>query len=875
VAFSELIKPTFEPFLGQKIKSAFPAYRVFIFGQEVTSDVLDVRVNNSGGSAERSAGTCSFTLVNPDNKYTLTYGDILLIAESAAAYRETRRTQWADNGFGGTTPSEVQALQRQAEKWQAANKLPAEHQELLTDYTQQGREAELPQELLDAAKRIDKNLVENKDEVENTYKELARSMTASSYADPFSALNLESFTPQVDGKATTKARVLTEKINFFSDVTYDSDNSLAQLEDRTLMQYPFQQGDCVFSPNDPVRVAFRDPFDPRVWYWMFTGFMDAWTENSGVNMDSTLTINCTDVTKMARYSFIQIGVGLQDPNIEDIFSQIDPTTQASKQVQYFGQLFAGFTMLEALDTLFFGTESAQDTVEDVIHAQMATMTDEALTQYLATIDPAFIDPSNPGYLNTRAIQVDAATQAKAAVRQKAIDQAGKLPPLSVPAPFMKNVEKGDATTEDYEASSGTIVAKKKSNRWGVHAYFYGEMTEYDKALGEGIVSLNWWNELLHHRVRVRDLVDLALNEGEYRQQLLGPGVFTTSMIIGLIGEGKKKFPVGHGRVFYVSRAQLADGRFGREVIDRSMGGNSGLFSIFKDKLSYIYDMVDRVDFRFYATPKGDFVYEMPFYDFDPIYFTSDSMEDWELKPAQVQEYLMEGMSGGVEAEALYSARDLEAIGFFKDYEAAEKVQDWSAAGPYDYQKHFTIEREEQLSFSNTATDQGVATVFRCRPQNVASLDAINGGDIKKFQYVADKGALLSLGVRVAEADAWGFITTEEEAEMYAGLMLSRLNAEAKNVSVATLPKFGLMVNRPLFWRERNYYANIVSLQHSIVWASSADTKVNLNQLRGWSGETHKITGYPIHRHFSGADRPFSMGDISKKSTSNQNTQGES
>jgi len=850
---------------GGKISAAFPAYRVFIFGQEVTSDVLEVRVNNSGGSAERSAGTCSFTLVNPDNKYTLTYSDMVLIAQGAAAYREERKKHWVNNGFGGTTPLEVKKIQMAVDLWQTEHSCE-DYREFTEDYIQQGRQDEIPQEVLDKIKVYDENMVENKAKVDEAYREVAKNLIESSYMNPFSALNLESWSSQEAGTNTMKANVLEEKLVFHVKVDYKGSSASSKLEETgILMTYPFQQGDCVFSPNDPVRVAFRDPFDPRVWYWMFTGFMDAWTENSGVNMDSTITINCTDVTKMARYSYIQIGVGLQDPNIADVFTQINEASSGSKQVQYFGELFAHFTMLDALNALFFGTEMAQTTTEDVILAQVAQMSDEALRQYMLNLDP-----TNPEFQwefapeNLRQL----VTEAKSEEIRKLIAQAGKLPPLSVPAPFMRGVKKGGAETDEYEITDGSIVAKKKSSRWGVHAYFYGAMTEQDKAMGEELVSLHAWNETIHHRVRPYDLVDMALDEAEYGTKGASIEEYKPAWIITEIGRNKTKYPVGHGRVYYVSRAQLADGNFGRNIIDKSMGGNSGLFSIFKDKLSYIYDMVDRVDFRFYATPKGDFVYEMPFYDFDPIYFTSDSMEDWELKAVQMQDFL--ALSGSEDIP--FSEQDLEAIGFFKSYTETKGHAEWSSTEPYDYTRHFTIEREEQLGFSNTATDQGVVTAARCKPQNVAGLAAING-DIKKNQWAVDAGAVASLGVRVADVDAWGFITSEEEAQMYAGLMLSRLNAEAKNVSVATLPKFGLMVNRPLFWRERNYYANIVSLQHSIVWASSADTTVNLNQLRGWSGETHKETGYPIHKHFSGSDRPFSMGELSTRSTSNQNTQG--
>lgn len=49
-------------------RDAFPAYRVFIYYHEVTADVTEIRVNQAGGSAERSAGGVSLTLLNPADR---------------------------------------------------------------------------------------------------------------------------------------------------------------------------------------------------------------------------------------------------------------------------------------------------------------------------------------------------------------------------------------------------------------------------------------------------------------------------------------------------------------------------------------------------------------------------------------------------------------------------------------------------------------------------------------------------------------------------------------------------------------------------------------------------------------------------------------
>lgn len=839
---------------GSSVRVAFPGYRVFIFGYEVTDDVVEVRVNNSGGSAERTAGTCSFSLVNPQDKYILNYSDMIYIGKSSAAYKEFKENQWRSYGLDGSTPEDVKKIIQELD----TNLYNTTFDELagyvVTDTTSD-RQTEQEQ-LVEADKKIDA-----------AYKKIAANLTEHSKAYPFSATRLGGFPAPAYGDMTIKAQVVNEKLVFTSDIAYDPDSNLNKLENRTILKYPMQQGDCIFHPNDPVRVAFRDPFDPRIWYWAFTGFMDAYTETQGENKDSVLTINCTDVTKMARYTFIQLGVGLADPNIENVVSALKEESAAG--VQYFKELFAMFTMQEVLETLFFGTQSTLTTLEDAVASQIAGMSDEAIKQYMSSNFPEYTVPSSVKYKESPEDLKKEAIVSTIQRRKTNIARAGKLSPISVPAPYMQGVSKGAAATENigshpYDENSEYIIAKRCNSQYGVTTYFYGDTSLEDRATGEEISNLYRYNEILHHRVRTRDLYDMALDPGEFA------GSFNeqpATKIIDIIGKDKKKFPVGHGRVFYTSRARFAEGDFARQIVDRSMGGTSGLFSTFRDMLSYIYDMAERADFRFYATPKGDFVFELPFYDFDPIHFLDDGVENSEVAVSQVDAALQK--NDGI----TFSKIDLAAMGFTRDYSVDSEAVQLVDYGDFDYASCFTIEREEQTGFSNTSTDNGVFTVFRCKPNIIASYAAVDGKDITENVWIADKGSIPTLGLRVNDTDTWGFITSGEDAKAYAALTMARVNAEAKNAAVATLPKFGLMVNRPIFWRARNYYANIVSLSHSIIWNSTAETTVNMNSIRGWGGEVDANTGRPIHRHFSGTDLPFSMGELSKQSTKTNDTQG--
>ena len=60
-------------------RASFPKARVFIYGREVSDDLLSVRINQSSGSLERSPSTATFTISNYLQKYTLTNSDMIKI----------------------------------------------------------------------------------------------------------------------------------------------------------------------------------------------------------------------------------------------------------------------------------------------------------------------------------------------------------------------------------------------------------------------------------------------------------------------------------------------------------------------------------------------------------------------------------------------------------------------------------------------------------------------------------------------------------------------------------------------------------------------------------------------------------------------------
>src|SRR5271165_7181695 len=60
---------------------AFPRYKVYIFGVEVTADVVAVNANYHDGDAPN---TCQITLLNEFDKYILTSADLIALHDTTA-----------------------------------------------------------------------------------------------------------------------------------------------------------------------------------------------------------------------------------------------------------------------------------------------------------------------------------------------------------------------------------------------------------------------------------------------------------------------------------------------------------------------------------------------------------------------------------------------------------------------------------------------------------------------------------------------------------------------------------------------------------------------------------------------------------------------
>jgi len=762
-------------------RSAFPCYRVFIYGKEVTADVLEVRINQSGGSLERMPGSCSFTLVNPWDKYVITHDDMRAIGKARGYITE---------------------------------------------------EASMPtQEELDAVSATD----------------------SPGYSSP--AYSAEVMWSSVYVPVSLKRDVLESKMGWKVEVSKNQDSAVVKYDREVIFDYPMQEGDCIFHPNDPVRIVFRDPYDPRIWYWMFSGFMDSFTENKGANKDSLVTITCTDVSKMLRYANINIDTGILDP---EVATEVQKAANSSVTgLNLFQEFFANLNIFEILEILFFGSESWLGWQKQSVQQLVAEMDTDEIIEYLIANVPSYTKEVANKIGATVSKYKGTAGEAKAVEGYRSIIES-----LYV-AREIERVKGAIFQGRDIGSVSNPhgVRFKRCSEKAGVSVFYIGEFdsaaTDVFGGTATQIKDLKSWNDKVYTRVVPNDWYNMCVDAspGSEPPSIADTGV-GNSVVAGLITKictNTEKFPVGCGRVFYFTQAKLTES-LGMLVIDRSLSSNNIVsHSVFLDRLTLLYDMADRTDFfRFYANARGDLIFELAFYDYDPDQFVNSKDLTLEYDPEGYvlthYDIFRESYTGTYSEEIAQTLTSQNLN--IQDALTGFTEVSWTDQPAIDYMKEMTIEPYEQISFSNTTTDEGVVTLGFASKNNISSMSTLNNVNLTQSKAAAQRGLIPLLGCRPYKVDPLGFIDTDEGAEIYAALSVRRVNAEMRNISISTTPKFGIMVNRPVFWKYRNYFANAVSMSHSIVWNSDCSTTINVNSVRGWSGKSDE-TGKPIKEYFGG------------------------
>ena len=742
-------------------RHAFPAMRVFILGYEATLDVSSCTLTLSDG---REPNTAKITLVNPFDRYITTDLDIqavnpmvnLAITDlpdvNATIQNDLLAVQAVDtfNAFDPTT--------RMALTQGYASQIAAQKQDYLTR----------TQSTADSIYRlIQQNVQQIQDPVK---RQILAVKTRPEESVPVSQPNF--------------SRTGTQPITSLAEV-----NALRGYASR----YPLQVGDCIFHSNDPVRIFWRDPFNPAVWFHMFAGFITDITDEVDADNRKIITLGCEDATRILRYARITTNPGLFD------ISYIQQIEDAVVRTFYNETGFADMTLPEILYTLIFGSDVA------------------GTTDFLNTAGSASLPPSRP-FINRRINwKGDASGQGTKNEGVGCFDFDRSItfvfgPPSDVPDPATQGTGNNPLRTTPPE------IARKEISLTGANA-------------------LAVYQAVIDHQVRVSDLNTMVL-KGETplstANMVKDPrtGQPLISEVIKALGENPQLYPVDTGRLILLLPASLGPDT-NRNVLWRDLIQGVATQTTFRNRLATIYDILEHIEFSFYASPKGDLICEMPLYDFDPDDFGAGPEGVTQTDLTQAFKFHNGAPVGSLAASVGFVAGEMR--------------------GPFG--PHYKVARRDVLRSARSFVDSKIRTQFATDNWAIQAFKAT--GTAQAWGAAPGVETLRALipqfGVRFESAEPYRQLASMESAKVFSALKLNQLNADARSSSVDALPNLRLWPNRPTLHTERQYIATLRSVEHTLLWGAQGAMTMNIgvNYLRGWDGLYRPGTNKPLYTPLGG------------------------
>lgn len=740
------------------VAELFPAYRVYVAGFDVTDDVLACRVECHDGRAPNvceieltNAGTDGFMATDSGSRssagidrYIIEPSDIHALYDDV----DLANIQLPGQQLSLIDAARAAVAERMEYDGATADYFIDEEAILSGGATVNAVVADIGAKY--NAAKLQAAVVEYSDDI---YREV-RQRLERTIVDP------------------VKRAVLLSKFGIAQEVSQPDFNTTGTMPTSTprflalqgrAHRYPFQVGDCVFHSNDPVRVFWRDPMRPKLWYHMFAGFVTDWVDRVNEDNDRVVTLRCEDVSRILRYARVTTNPGLFD--IQYVRQHPDAVIHT-----WYNYGAANLTLPEFLFTLIFGTT---DTGVDLPGIDLPGVQSFSYTRY----QPFSGDPVTDF---TVADAIGAFNYDRSFVA---------LLPISGPEP--KN----------------TTAAKLRSRFIDIR-----DLAEYQA--------------LLDHEVRLADLDNMvargAFSTARAQVRMYADGSAEIEDVVNAIGTNPALYPVDGGRVIMLLPKSL--GVADRDLLLRDLVAPATQ-TTWTTRLKLIYDLVERIEFSFYASPRGDIICEMPLHDFQPDDF---------------------GTTSPVSLSRLAVQLDLQG-----DRSTAD------TRGPFG--PHYVIPRAETVEWDRSFSDEHVRTVVTGN-DSVFKAYAQTGdtGKIGQQPQVARREALFpQFGVRQEQVDSRGLIATPEGMKLYCELVLNRLNADARSAHMTCLPRVQLMwPNRPLEFEARSFVATTRKVTHAIRWGQDIASTLDVNYQRGWSGQV-TAAGRPIYEPLGGmASKPL-------------------
>ncbi len=535
-----------------------------------------------------------------------------------------------------------------------------------------------------------------------------------------------------------------------------SDTNLTNYYGTSIKRYPLADGAPIFNSMDPVRIAMRDPFDPSRWYWHFSGFVSDMVDNTNENNQKTLTIVVEDPTKLFRYTRVFLNPGIIDANAA--ISQEDLRAQS-----FYSNFLRGLTLPEMFFTLFFGPDKAG--TEKILQKNVSASGTSNLSTKLRGIGHFALDSSS----------------------------------YFLFGPDASTVQSGDENAE-----SGLMDVKPPVD------------------LG---TDLQIWQSLIDHEVQPSDLYTMATESDrsdssiiQFRGSLLDSvgGKLDIEDVIDLIGTNPQDYLIDGGRLMMLIPNSL--GADNRKIVIEDIIQSYAMNSEWHAAGQLMQEVVDRIQFVMYATPKGDIVIEPPLYDFNPGDFGLT-----QISADNLIDILPRSQPGTSNAAT-------ELI-------AGERMFRGNPRGPYG--TNYIVQKRDTFHWESAFVDEKVYTIGICPHSIVQNWESVGNTSIVGDLAVVKLLDLIPLyGVRPVPIEPRGFLASKEAATLFANITLNKLNADSHTCNISHVPNITLWLNRPLYIEGRNFIGTTKQLTHAITWGASGDmsTTSDLYAIRTWGGQ---------------------------------------
>lgn len=762
-------------------RQAFPGLRVFIFGQEVTSDVTACTVTWTDA---RAPNTCDIELANKDDRYIVGPADI--------------KALYPDTDIDSIFFAELKKLHTDG-SWTPAE-VPLDYGDERSEASEQGFRA-LAAYIRARDIRAAAEARIGSDPTETLLRRQRTRIANVSNQDPIKkAVMLAKLTPD-----TIQDVVQPDLTDTLVDEAARTKNIKGYLAlTGKAFRYPYQCGDCIFHSNDAIRIFFRDPYQPQVWYHMFAGFVSDWTDAVDVNDARVVRIRGEDVSRILRYARVSTNPGIFD--IEALRTNRDLAIRTA-----FSKPYANLSLMEILFTILFGPDMAE--TRSKLQAFDESQPDGKLSYAHKGVNGVEFTSISP--LGAGAFRFDDSVIMRLGPKHE------QESPKDVPA-----------------ALAGHIV---------------------------GTDSLATWQALVDHQVHVSDLKDLALNRSVIAFEKVGPYPVseltrgtpdpldpTIAEVITELGSHPEKYPVGGGRLLMLAPASLGPETTNlfveKDIIDSIPGTTT-----WSTRLGIIYDLMERIDYSFYASPKGDLICEMPLYDFDPHHFGNEKVSSKLFDLDQLLSPPASLMPVSFLDELATTSLQTDHIRRSEALKGAKSLVESEGRGPYA--PHLIFRSGDMISWERTFSDERVRTQFVVPKATLMQLLSTGNstdtlgqppGVYTAFPLVA------AFGVRAEQSDLLGFISSPQAARIYAEMRLHKINADARSAAVEVLPRLGVGVNRPVEFEDRQFIGTVRQVTHTIRWGSGGEQTMSLdvNHLRGWSGQVDE-SGNPFYEPIGG------------------------